>query len=248
MDGLHLKLKLDTLAHHHHVEQWGKREPYLWTIFFKLDGSTVEVTPRFKLRGAGTFHFTEGSHGNLGITSWDDQEVSIPASIGEWNTYLEPFHIPHFEQKAPSIAGVIVVLMEQNNVSYQGAEAGHAALNAKVADAVNTAMADFDPRTVDINDVMGSIQRYFEEKVEAFTATIQNDIVKAIKGKQHLLRNLWTLLNPDNLIGYHVWNFNLQALTEAPDARLDFQHTWPSSAHGNWEIRGHAEAMPAPAL
>lgn len=142
------------------------------------------------------------------------------------------------------MAGVIVVLMEQNNVSYQGAEAGHQALNAKVAEAVNAAIADFDPRTVDINDVMGSIQQYFERKVEAFTATVQQDIVKAIKGRQHLLRNLWTLLNPDNLIGYYVWNCSLQALAEAPQQRLDFSHVWPSAAHGRWEIRGYAAASP----
>lgn len=228
------------------MEQWGKREPYLWTIFFKLDGSTIAVTSRFRLRGVGTFHFTEGSHGNLGLTSRDEQEVLIPPAIGEWHTHLVPFHIPYFEQQAPSMAGVIVVLMEQNNVSYQGAEAGHAALNLKVAEAVNEAIAAFDPRTVDINDAMGSIQRYFERKVEAFTATIQSDIVKAIKGRQHLLRNLWTLLNPDNLIGYHVWNFSLDALADAPGQRLDFVHVWPSAAHGQWEIRGHAAATPAP--
>lgn len=245
LKGANIKIELNQLTCHQKVEKWGKAEPYLWVIFFKMDGNSVDITSEFKLKGRGTFYFAPGSHGNLGLEGAliHEKAVSIPKSIGQWVTYLEPFHIPYFEQKAPAIVGAIAVLMEQNNVSYKGAEAGHQALNKKVQEAVNAAMRSFDPRVVDINDVMGAIKKYFEQKVEDFTATIQDDIIAAIRAEQKLIRNLWTLLNPDNLIGYHVWNFNQQELQDSENATIHFSNRWQSEAHGDWEIAGKISVL-----
>lgn len=244
MEGINIKIKLKTLTHHKRVENWGKAEPYLWTIFFKMDGSSIDITPQFKIAGNATFQFTKGSHGNLGISSrHESNEVPIPSAVGEWNTYLEPVQIPYFDQKAAGIAGAIVVLMEKNNVSYEGAEAGHLALNQKVEAAVNQTLKEFDPKIVDINNAMPSIRKFFEDKVEKVTDSLQGDIVNAIKSKQKLLQNIWTLLKPDNLIGYHVWNFSQADLMETEDESIDFSNLWASKEHGDWEIFGNVSAV-----
>lgn len=240
MEGFNVKIKLKTLTCHDKTEKWGKAVPYLWTIFFRIDGSCVTIGQNFKLLGKGVFHYGEGSHGNLNISNIEkNQTVPIPTNVGEWTTHLTPFLIPYFEQKVPSIIGAISVLMEQNNVSGRGAEAGHKALNKQVEQAVNQSLAEFDPRDVDINDVMGSIKNYFETKVTAFTGSIENEIKKAIKNNQSLFRNLWTLVNADNMIDYHVWNFNQKDILESKNQSIDFYHLWETGEHGSWEIKGN---------
>ena len=244
MDGINIKIRLETLTHHKRTEKWGKAEPYLWTIFFKMDGSCIDITPQFKIDGNATFHFTEGSHGNLGISSrQESNQVPIPSAVGKWETYLDPVRIPYFEQDAAGIAGVIVVLMEKNNVSYEGAEAGHHALNEKVEAAVNQTLKEFDPKIVDIENAMPSIRKFFEDKVEIVTDSLQDDIVNAIKSKQKLLQNIWTLLKPDNLIGYRVWNFSQADIMESDHQSIDFSHLWASESHGDWEIFGNVSAI-----
>ncbi len=185
-----------------------------------------------------------GSHGNLRISSSSESErVRIPKILGEWTTYIEPFKIPYFEQSAPGLIGAIVVLMEQNNVSYKGAEAGHQALNKKVEYAVNQSLANFDPRHVDIENVMPSIQQFFEQKVAQFTGSIEGDIKNAVKNEQKLWRNILSLFNPDNLIGHHVWNFSQKEILANEKQSLDFSKRWKSEEHGDWEIFGNIEVL-----
>ncbi len=233
-------MEFKKLVRHPKMENRGKGTPYLWVIFFKIDGTCVNITPAFRLKGKGTFEFKPGSHGNLGLTDLTTQKnISIPNKIGKWQTKIEPFNIPYFEQKAPGMTGAIVVMMEENNVSYKGAEAGHKALNEKVTSAVNQALKEFDPRLVDVNNVMPSIKQFFEDKVAETTDSMQNDIVKAIRSSQKLLRNLWTYFNPDSLIGFHVWNYNQKELMESPKQSIDFSHSWTTNEFNDWEIFGN---------
>lgn len=244
MKNLNVKIKLNQLVHHAKNERRSRATPYLWTIFFKLDGTTIELTHDFKLNGKGVFQFTPGSHGNLGnAAAMQKNPIAIPSAIGEWQTELKAFHIPYFEQKAPSIIGAICVLMEQNNVSGKGAEAGHQALNKKVQEAVNKTLKEFDPKVVDIHDAMGSIRRFFESKVTHTTETIQDDIIDAIKGSQTLLRNLWTFVNADNLVGFHVWNVNQQEIDAAENGVIPLSHHWKTAINGDWEIKGSIERI-----
>jgi hypothetical protein len=240
MEGFNVKIKLKTLTCHNQPQKSIKTIPYLWTIFFRIDGACVEIAHNFKLIGKGVFHYGKGSHGNLNISNITKKEtVFIPQEVGEWTTSMTPFRIPYFEQKVPSIIGAICVLMEQKNVSGKGAEAGHTALNQQIERAVNESLAAFDPKNIDINDVMGSIKNYFENKVATYTDTIQNEIIEAIKSNQSLLRNLWTLMSADNMIGQHVWNFNQKDILGSQYQTLDFNHRWRTTELGDWEIQGN---------
>ena len=57
---------------------WGSAEPYLWTVFFLVDGSTISVNSGLTLSGDATMHFTPGSHGNLPN---DDVDAGAPTCL-----------------------------------------------------------------------------------------------------------------------------------------------------------------------
>ena len=65
-------VKLSSIHCRDEADGIGDAEPYLWTIFFKIDGETVKHTPNtLTLTGDAVFHFGPGSHGNLGTKSVD---------------------------------------------------------------------------------------------------------------------------------------------------------------------------------
>src|SRR5512138_294734 len=118
----------------------GSAEPYLWTIFFKIDGENIKQTNLINLTGQATFHFSPGSHGNLPNHDVDPGEsINIPDAIGKWGTTLQPIIIKDTKDNVyniPGIAGVGVILLEEDNVSGSGAESGHQALNKYVQDSI----------------------------------------------------------------------------------------------------------------
>lgn len=141
-DVLQIYLELDRIHCHDEGDGWGDAEPYLWTVFFKVDGSTVTVSESLTLDGNATIHTTPGSHGNLGTTDVDEGDnVTIPANIGHWDTMLSPIGVtPPLDaliDDVGGVVGVVAVLMEEDNVSDDGAEAGHQALNDAVSAALN---------------------------------------------------------------------------------------------------------------
>ena len=63
-------VKLSSIYCRDEADGIGDAEPYLWTIFFKIDGETIKHTPNtLTLTGDAVFHFGPGSHGNLGTES-----------------------------------------------------------------------------------------------------------------------------------------------------------------------------------
>lgn len=145
-DILNLTLQLDHIHCFDEGDGWGNAEPYLWTVFFKIDGTTCQVTEDLRLSGTATVITTPGSHGNLGTTDVDaGDDVSIPEPIGLFQTTLKPIPTPAslsgLVPDVPGVAGVACILMEEDNVSDDGAEAGHAALNAGVRNALDQIIA-----------------------------------------------------------------------------------------------------------
>ena len=125
--------------------------PYLWTIFFKVDGQGVRVKKNFKLTGKAKFSFSEGSHGNLGHRKpVEGETIEIPNAVGRWQTGLKPIAVPVFNRPFPALIGAISVLLSQGNVTAAGAEAGHQRLNQYVEEAINLSIQHFDPQKVDI--------------------------------------------------------------------------------------------------
>src|SRR3954464_12389541 len=67
-DLLRVSLQLDHIHCYDEEDGWGAAEPYLWTVFFKVDGDGVALTDALKLSGGATVVTTPGSHGNLGTS------------------------------------------------------------------------------------------------------------------------------------------------------------------------------------
>lgn len=230
-----VNLELDRIHCHDEGDGWGSAEPYLWTVFFKVDGNTVQVTEALKLSGSPTTHNTPGSHGNLGDTDVDEGDnITIPSAIGEWETYLKPIPGPaslaNLFEDMGGVIGVIAVLMEEDNVSNSGAEAGHQALNNAVRSAIQQII---NTRSLSNQDVS-------EDELKGFTDAIQNKVKDAIIDQQNFFENLWSAINPDDTIGVKVFIFKHDDLDPAVDK--NFSHRWHNE--GDWELFGHITSTP----
>lgn len=227
---IRVNLELDSIFVHDEGDGWGNAEPYLWTVFFKVDGHTVSVTDSLTLSGPPTIETTPGSHGNLGTTDADEGDtIIIPSGIGEWETILKPIPTPSsissLVEDFGGMFGVVAVLMEEDNVSDDGAEAGHQALNQAVQDAIQQII---NTRNITNQDVS-------EEEIAAFEDSIQSEVEDAIKDQQNFFENLWSWINPDDTIGTKVWTFKHDDLD--PSTVINFSHRWKNE--GDWEIFGH---------
>ncbi len=232
---LSISVKLNEIICRGEGDGLGNAEPYLWTVFFKIDGSTVSLTEALTLDGNGTLHTTPGSHGNLDVSSVDDGDtVSIPSDIGEWNTMLEPIPVPDslssLVDPLGGVIGVVCILMEEDNVSDDGAEAGHNALNNAVENAINQIIATRSFSNPNVSD----------EDLEDFEGDIKSAISGAIQDQQNFFENIWSWLNKDDTIGSKVFFFDHDTLED--DGNISFSKRWQNE--GDWEIRGNITASP----
>jgi len=233
-----VRIELDHIHCHDEGDGIGSAEPYLWTVFFKVDGTTVSVTPGFTLDGEATVEFTPGSHGNLPNSDVDPgEDVDIPGILGDWSTQLVPIG---FQEPIPGVddlggvAGVVAVLMEEDNVTDDGAEAGHDALNGAVRDAINQIVAT---RTLTNQEVT-------DEEIAAFEESIDDIVSDAVSSQQNIFENIWSWLNADDTIGFKAFIFSHDELV--PNTVTEFSHRWENE--GDWEIFGSVMAVePCPA-
>lgn len=239
---LNVQFDLTHIKCHDEGDGWGSAEPYLWTVFFLVDGSTISVNSGLTLSGQATLHFTPGSHGNLPNDDVDAGEtVPVPAAIGEWQTLMKPIPVPPpFDTTQPDVGGVVgvvCVLMEEDNVSDDGAAAGHTALNNAVRAAVNEIVAT---RTLTNQEVT-------EGELAEFEASIQDAVSGAVQNEQNIFENLWSWINPDDTIGFQVFLFTHDDLTSK--GTIAFSRRWNNE--GDWEIFGNVTGTvtcPADAL
>jgi hypothetical protein len=239
---IELKINLDKLTLHKKSDRWGLSEPYLWNIFFRVDGDAIEINPNFTISGNGIFHLSKGSHRNLRVSIHNSKEVNIPKEVGVWETVLKPVKVPYFEHLVPGMTGVISVLMEENNVSNDGAEAGRMAFGEQVQQAMGGALKAFNPNMIDISDIQHSLSNYFQAQVGEFVDGIEKYVIDAIKKRQNILQNVWSLINADNLVGFHVWNFSQQDLMDNK-GNIKLNHHWKSERYGHWEIEGEVNII-----
>jgi hypothetical protein len=153
-------ISLDHLHCHDETDDYGGGEPYLWAAFFKVDGETVvldlveddrpdenkTLTDLF-LKGGCTLVATAGSHGDLPNHDVDaGEDVPIPAAIGESRFAMVPIQVTERARKVlpdrntsvnGGAVGVVVALLEQNQVSELAAEAGHAVFNDTLVVGIN---------------------------------------------------------------------------------------------------------------
>jgi hypothetical protein len=238
-DPLNVWVRLDRLHCYDEGDGWGSAEPYLWTVFFKIDGSTVSLSDAFTLVGTAAVVPTPGSHGNLGDTDVDaGDDVDIPDAIGAWQTILQPIPVadsirPLLQSSKgwddwPGYVGVVCVLMEEDNVSDAGAEAGHAALNAGIQNALDQVIT-----TRGIGN-----QTVTDAEIDSFIGSVKSAVSTAIEAEQSGWENFWSWLNADDTIGTGVFFWSHDDLT--PGTTASFSKRWKDE--GDWELVGNVTA------
>lgn len=185
--------------------------------------------------GRATIRTTPGGHGNLGTSSVDaGDKVIVTSAIGHWDTSLKPIPTPASLQNIVAdvggVIGVVAVLMEEDNVSDAGAEAGHAALNGAVEAAIDQIVSGLSLTNQEVTD----------NDIAALTSGISSVVSDAIQNQQNFFENLWSFLNPDDKIGHKVWFFKHDDLADG--GVTEFKHRWKNE--GDWEIFGHITATP----
>lgn len=237
---LSTSVKLSSIHCRDEADGIGDAEPYLWTIFFKIDGETIKHTPNtLTLSGDAVFRFGPGSHGNLGTKSVDaGDSVQIPAAVGEFHTELQPIILTKGTTTipVPGVVGTVVVLMEEDNVSDSGAEKGHQALNNFVRKEINDFIHGIN--LLQFIDVPNP-QDKLNELIEAMKKKIQDGaagvVSKAIENAQGFWSNLWSGLNKDDKVGSAVWTFSQQDIVQHHYA-ISLNQRWRSE--GDWELFG----------
>lgn len=215
----------------------GDAEPYLWTVFFKCDGSSLMVSDAGKIEGSAVIFPTPGSHGNLNRDDVDAGDiVFIPSVLGSFSDVVIPIPVapaiqPLIGEDLPGFFGVVVVLMEEDDVTDDGAEAGHRALNAAIQSAIDNVLQSLG----------ANHQVITPEDIASVTGGIDDAVSDAISAEQGFFENIWSWLNADDQIGNRTFVFNQdQFVTEdSPDQRvgtLGFSQRWRNQ--GDWEIFG----------
>jgi hypothetical protein len=231
-------INLNPLNCHDEGDGWGDAEPYLWTIFFKCDGSTLSVSDAGRVEGSAVTIPTPGSHGNLNDEDVDAGDtVPIPSVLGSFGDSVIPIPVAPAiqpilgQEDLPGFFGVVVVLMEEDNVTDDGAEAGHVALNAAVQSAIDQVLRSLGAGHTTITP----------EDIAGVTAGIDEAVKAAIRAQQNIFEDIWSWLNADDQIGNKTFVFNQDQFVtpEAPDQRagsLGLSERWRN--HGDWEIHG----------
>lgn len=218
--------------------------PYLWVAYFKVDGEGVRITKQFALSGEANFKFSPGSHRNLGVTGVaDGTMINIPSIVGEWETKFSPMKVPFFESNFPGILGAVCIVLKQGSVSSHAIEEGHQGLNQHIRDSMQTSLDDFDPKKIDIYSMEQSVKEYFLAQIDKMSEGVEDLVFKQVINAQNIFQNIFSLVNRDSIIGYHIWNFT-HTDVDRQNGKISFSQRWTGDKVGDWEIIGNLSAQP----
>lgn len=236
METLDANITLKSVYCHDEGDGPGSAEPYLWTVFFKIDGDTTVVDASFALRGTATVIRTPGNRRNLPNRAVDGGEsVPIPANLGEFATHLKPIPLqqPIGDFKEVSgFMGVIAVLLEQDNTPASAIDRGHDALNQAVRDSLDGVIADVN---------MGG-EPPDEEDIKALKEQIGRTVENAIRDGVSIWDWIGGTGNMDDKIGSEVFVFSHSDLAARGGNGIGLQTRFRNQ--GDWELLGRATAFP----
>lgn len=237
---LNVVLKLDSIKCHDEGDGIGSAEPYLWTVFFKVDGETLVVNSDGPaapfVQGVPVVVGTPGNHGNLGVNDVDEgDQFAVPSLIGEFRTTMSPIPLttPIFGvSEVGGMIGCIVVLMEEDDTPANAIVRGHEALDREVRDRLTALIG-----TLGIGHTEPS-----EEEISALADQIGDAVKDAIGAGVSVLDWIVAFGNMDDQIGSETFRFSHKQLEEAGGAPIPFRRRWQNE--GDWELFGQITATP----
>lgn len=236
MHTLNVNLNLTNLHCFDEGDGLGSAEPYLWTVFFKIDGDTTVVNSALALQGTATVIGTPGNHGDLPNHDVDPGEnVPVPAALGHFATQLRPIPLQqpfgNFREVG-GVMGAVTVLLEQDNTPGPAVARGHEALNRAVRDSLNA--------------LIPTLNFGHQEPTDAEIAAIQQKIGDAVKAAIRDGVSVWDWLgglgNMDDKIGSEVFRFSHNQLEANGVSGIGIQKRFRNE--GDWELQGRVTAFP----
>jgi hypothetical protein len=219
------------------IQSTPSSSPFLWTVFFKIDGSSISITDGGMVMGNATFTFSDGDHGDLEVGSVNPGAViKVPDTLNFFSASLEPIPLPQSLQSVvnmvdePALFGLAVVLLNDGgHISAGGIAAGHAKLNSLVQQAVSDLLQEAGSQL--------SPPTQAEINAEIQSLNISGKISDAVQNAQNFWENLWALTGSDSEIGHAVTFFSQDDFPPGSESQ-----TWSaeidSQDFGNWKING----------
>jgi hypothetical protein len=238
--------RLDRIHCHDEGDGPGNAEPYLWPVFWKVDGSSFAYESGAGLIGNPIVDVRNGHHGNLGTTDVDaGNDVGIPDGLGTWETQLKTIPINDSGIQAllgaddiPGMAGVVAVLMEADGWTDSLADTGYNALVDAVQLSVARIAADFQ------HALQAPTQAEIKAKIDTVKATAADSVHNQVKGSMDAFQLLWygTFGDNDDQVGTEAFTVNTDQLRDS-GWYVAFNRRWSGdeSGDGDWEVFGWFE-------
>ncbi len=212
----------------------GSAEPFLWTVFFKIDGDTVSADSG-TLQGAATIVATPGNHGDLGTSSVAaGNDLPIPEALGRFTGFVEPIPGPG-GVLVPGVVGYIATLLEQDSTPNHAIADGHVALNQAVESELNDLLPKLKLTDLDhLDDIMGPLKKRISDRVAAAVSRAQSTFEKLSNQDDTIGTDVKLIFAQDEQIG-------LDPTDRKPDP-IAFKTTFNNE--GSWTISGAAAVLP----
>lgn len=163
--------------------------PYLWSVFFKVDGDTVFVDSSFTAQGQATVVGTPGDHDDLpgsdGIPgSFPAATITIPATLGEFHTVVTPIPVRPLGISLPGTVGCVAILMDQQDTPADAVAQGHQALNTSLQQALDALIPTFGPTKTAVTPA----------DIQVIRNAVTTAVVNAVKNAQNVWQAIFDAL------------------------------------------------------
>jgi hypothetical protein len=234
----------------------GNAEPYLWTLFYKIDGDTVRFGDENDdnvelLRGAVTVFKTNGQHENLQNTDVDEDDTVPFLSYRQMGNDPDPDPIVPQKKSLiktltankpegswnnlPGIAGVVFILMEEDSLPDSSAYAGY-----------NAFCSTFEAKINEIVNTLGPLKLGVTEDDEnGIKDAIREAVKTSIEDSLNIFEAAWNwVAGPDQTLGSASFRCSHDDLVEK--RQIFFEERWkegvsvttPFDGVGDFIVRG----------
>lgn len=224
-----LEIELQRLILHEDAGGMGRAAPYLWAVYFSVDGRSAEIAANQMLQGGPTLHAPDGSHGNLGrVFRRVGARGRIPEAIGRHMQGMHPIRLDPTAQAAlkidavPGFAGVFLALCEEGFA--HDPVVGYQAFQALIDRELRQLMSGLSATRITPT----------QTEWQDFYDTVSAETLPLVEGTPKL-----GLLRGDHLLGTDLVVFAAENFTP-PAETTTFSARWEE--RGDWELQGRTLA------